>query len=215
MGLKPEFKCKESREYITKLLDYLGEAKEANSGDPLYTDEKVGLEYIERQALDHFTVAFRKDEAGDFGPATVSSFLIAAALLEVLTLNGETNAELTNARKYAKYKILYLIDCKKRNVKPVAGPLTDGDASVIPNIAGLHQDPLPSSSRKSQQDSELAEPTGHESKSNGENKSEELSSDVCEKAMKAAKFAISSLQYKDRDSAINYLKEALNLLSIH
>lgn len=68
MGLKPEFKCKESRDFIAKLLDYVEEAKKANAGDPLYADEKVGLEYVERQALDHFTVAFKKDEAGDFGP---------------------------------------------------------------------------------------------------------------------------------------------------
>ena len=67
MGLKPEFKSKESREYITKLLDYLTAAKTANAGDPLYTDEKTGLEYVERLALDHFTNAFKKDEAGDFG----------------------------------------------------------------------------------------------------------------------------------------------------
>ncbi|VDK41323.1 unnamed protein product [Taenia asiatica] len=215
MGLKPEFKCKESREFITKLLDYLAEAKKANAGNPLYAEEKVGLDYVEQQALDHFTVAFKKDEAGDFGSATVNSFLVAAALLEVLTLNGETNAELTNARKYAKYKVLYIIDCKKRNVKPVAGPLTEGDASVTPNIAGLHNDPLPSTTSKSQPDPAPAEPARSESKSNGEAKSEELSADVCEKAIKAAKFAISCLQYKDRDSAIDYLKEALSLLSKH
>ncbi|EUB60735.1 Vacuolar protein sorting-associated protein VTA1 -like protein [Echinococcus granulosus] len=215
MGLRPEFKCKESRDFITKLLDYLSEAKKANPGDPLYTEEKVGLEYVERQALDHFTVAFKKDEAGDFGSPTLNSFLTAAALLEVLTLNGETNAELTNARKYAKYKVLYLIDCKRRNVKPVAGPLTEGDASVTPNIAGLHQDPLPPTTSKSKQDPAPAEPAEHGSGSHGGDKSGELSVDTCEKATKAAKFAISCLQYKDRDSAINYLKEALSLLSEH
>ncbi|KAL5103412.1 hypothetical protein TcWFU_007365 [Taenia crassiceps] len=210
MGLKPEFKCKESRDFITKLLDYLAEAKKANAGDPLYAEEKVGLGYVEQQALDHFTVAFKKDEAGDFG-----SFLTASALLEVLTLNGETNAELTNARKYAKYKVLHIIDCKKRNVRPVAGPLTEGDASVTPNIVGLHDDPLLPTTSKSRPDPAPAEATGHESKSSGGDEREELSADVCEKAIKAAKFAISSLQYKDRDSAINYLKEALSLLSKH
>lgn len=65
-GLRPEFKSKESREFVAKMLDYLDAAKAANAEDPLYTEESLGLNYVEQQALEHFTLAFKKDEAGDF-----------------------------------------------------------------------------------------------------------------------------------------------------
>lgn len=66
MGLKSDSKVKESRDFIAKLLDYLDEAKKTNATDPMFTEEKVGLQYVENQALDMFATAFKKDESGDF-----------------------------------------------------------------------------------------------------------------------------------------------------
>ncbi|VDD80892.1 unnamed protein product [Mesocestoides corti] len=125
----PEYNCKESRDFITKLLDFLTAAKKTNSEDPLYTEESVGLDYVQNKALDLFTLAFKKDES-----ATVNAFLVAGYLFEVLTLNGETKEEITNARKYAKFKVVHIIDCKKRGKQPTAGPLKEGDASSVPSI---------------------------------------------------------------------------------
>ncbi|VDL60036.1 unnamed protein product [Hymenolepis diminuta] len=216
MGLKGDSKNKDARDFITKLLDYLDAEKKTHTTDSMYTEERVGLQYVESQALDLFTTAFRKDESGDFGNATITGFLNAATLLEVLTLNGETNEELTNARKYAKYKVVYLVDCKKRGVQPVAGPLKEGDASVAPDIAGLREESPPPKEHSPKFSPDLSKQTvkSAESASNYDLKSlDELSTEVCEKTIKAAKFAIGCLQYKDRDGAIKYLQEALNLLT--
>uniref|UniRef100_A0A5K3EUL5 Vta1 domain-containing protein n=1 Tax=Mesocestoides corti TaxID=53468 RepID=A0A5K3EUL5_MESCO len=211
MGLKPEYNCKESRDFITKLLDFLTAAKKTNSEDPLYTEESVGLDYVQNKALDLFTLAFKKDESGDFGAATVNAFLVAGYLFEVLTLNGETKEEITNARKYAKFKVVHIIDCKKRGKQPTAGPLKEGDASSVPKIDGLSDNAsLPESA--SHQPEHLS-PKPAASTTDPAGKNFDLSTETCEKASKAAKFAISSLQYKDRDSAIEYLKQALSLLS--
>lgn len=68
MGLKGDTKNKEARDFITKLLDYLDAEKKAHQTDVMYTEESVGLQYVESQAIDLFSDAFRRDESGDFGP---------------------------------------------------------------------------------------------------------------------------------------------------
>ncbi|KAM7538724.1 hypothetical protein Aperf_G00000055635 [Anoplocephala perfoliata] len=215
MGLKSDSKVKESRDFISKLLDYLDEAKKANATDPMYTEEKVGLQYIESQAVEMFTTAFKRDESGDFSNATLAGFLNAANLLEVLTLNGETNEELTNARKYAKFKVVHIVDCRKRGVQPVAGPLQEGDASEAPNLAGLHDETsLPREpEHKPAPEVHKPEPTG--STPTGGHEAHGLPPEAYDKAAKAAKFAIGCLQYKDKDGAVKYLHEALNHLKTH
>nr|CDS32935.1 protein of unknown function DUF605 [Hymenolepis microstoma] len=218
MGLRDDSKNKDAREFIGKLLDYLDAEKKAHATDSMYTEEQVGLQYVENQALDLFTTAFRRDESGDFSNATISGFLNAATLLEVLTLNGETNDELTNARKYAKYKVVYIMNCKKNGIQPVAGPLKEGDASVAPDIAGLREQPLPpkvDSPKSSPEPSKLpAKHTEHASNSDSKPVGG-LPTESYENATKAAKFAIGCLEYKDKDGAIKFLQDALKHLTTH
>lgn len=67
MGLKSQTRPKDSTDFISGMLDYLAEAKSQNSQNELYTEEAKGLDYVEQVALELFTDAFRRDEAGDFG----------------------------------------------------------------------------------------------------------------------------------------------------
>lgn len=125
------------------------------------------------------------------------------------------------------------MDCKKRGVQPVAGPLKEGDASIAPgkidlfwnvncslllDIAGLREESPPPKEHSPKFSPEPSKRTvkSAESASNDDLKSlDGLSTEVCEKTIKAAKFAIGCLQYKDKDGAIKYLQEALNLLTTH
>lgn len=47
-------------------------------------------------------------------------------LLDVLTVFGELNEELSQSRKYAKWKAAYIHNCLKNGETPVSGPMYAG-----------------------------------------------------------------------------------------
>lgn len=55
----------------------------------------------------------------------VKSFYTAGMLFDVLTTFGELSEELSQHRKYAKWKAAYIHNCLKNGDTPVPGPLQE------------------------------------------------------------------------------------------
>nr|VZH93492.1 unnamed protein product [Spirometra erinaceieuropaei] len=221
-GVKIDAKSKECSAFLGALLDNLDAMKLALKNDERISSELHGQAYIEEYAQKLFAFAFKRDEASDFGPATIKSFMTAGILMDVLSFFGEVPAEIVKARKYAKYKALYIKRCLDNGEVPVAGPASVDDASSVPDLKSLSkptadakptsQPPAPpkeaSSGSPGKADSSQASPSKEPAQSGGK-----LDPKLTALAVKHAKYAISALDYDDRTTAIKNLQEALKYLT--
>uniref|UniRef100_A0A0V0JA61 Vacuolar protein sorting-associated protein VTA1 homolog n=1 Tax=Schistocephalus solidus TaxID=70667 RepID=A0A0V0JA61_SCHSO len=222
-GVKIDAKSKESSKFLSALLDNLDDMKKALKDDERISSELHGQAYIEEYALKLFAFAFKRDEAADFGPATIKSFLTAGILMDVLSFFGEVSEEIVKARKYAKYKAVYIKRCLDSGEVPVAGPASEEDASSLPDLSSLAKltpevKPTPPSNPPSSKEPSSGSP-GKAGSSHAASPQEtakggkELDPKISALAIKHAKYAISALDYDDRTTAIQNLQEALKYLT--
>ncbi|BHF74584.1 Vacuolar protein sorting-associated protein vta1 [Sparganum proliferum] len=126
---------------------------------------------------------------------------------------------IVKARKYAKYKAVYIKRCLDNGETPVAGPASVGDESSVPDLSSLSKptaDAKPtslppkeaSSGSPGKAENSKASPSKEPAQSGGK-----LDPKLTALAVKHAKYAISALDYDDRTTAIKNLQEALKYLT--
>nr|CAH8870432.1 unnamed protein product [Trichobilharzia regenti] len=131
-GLSTNQKSPSIKVFLSSLMDKLEELKRNNSDREEVMNETIGIPYVEQYALRLFKAAYEKDMNGDFGPSTVKLFLTAATLLDVVSGVGEVGDDIEKARKYAKWKAVYISKCLKSGEVPVSGPIPDTNAACTP-----------------------------------------------------------------------------------
>ncbi|VEL26638.1 unnamed protein product, partial [Protopolystoma xenopodis] len=131
-GMELDKKSPESKAFLNALMDNLDVLKEKHKNSEAIISDTVGQAHIEQYALKLLDFAYKKDMSEDFGPSTIKSFYTAGILLDVAGLFGEVGDEIEKARKYAKWKAIYITQCLKNGEQPVSGPLTGEGAAEAP-----------------------------------------------------------------------------------
>ncbi|KAA3669950.1 vacuolar protein sorting-associated protein VTA1, partial [Paragonimus westermani] len=121
----------EAKAHLNKLMTRLEEMKAQNRSVDGIANETIGLAHVESYALRLFKVAYERDCNADFSKSTVQSFLTAGVLLDVATTLGQPTDELEKARKYAKWKAIYITNCQKSGEVPIPGPAAGSDDTDI------------------------------------------------------------------------------------
>lgn len=111
--------------------------KELHDNEAITNDVAAGA-HIENWALKLFLFADKNDRASNFAKNVIMSFYTAGLLYDILTVFGELTEEVTQNRKYAKWKAAYINKCLKNGETPVPGPAgqedDDDTADLKPGI---------------------------------------------------------------------------------
>ncbi|CAH8504457.1 unnamed protein product [Dicrocoelium dendriticum] len=213
----------DSKAYLTKLMSKLEEIKSKNLSVEGIASETIGLAHLESYALKLFQFAYQKDLNSDFSRPTVQSFWTAGVLLDVATTLGCPTEELEKARKYAKWKAIYITGCQKNGETPLPGPTGGDDSLEAPDFA-LNQTPIappkPTPSQPpapSTTPAQLPTPSKPAVASISEDSSAEdsnhMSPELYASVEKSIRYALSALEYQDKETVISYLQKALQMLS--
>ncbi|TKR72480.1 hypothetical protein L596_019917 [Steinernema carpocapsae] len=112
----------QAMQYLTSLLSILEQVKKQLAGNEAITSDVVAQSHLENHALKLFNYADKSDREGIFNKNIVKMFYTSGHLMDVLTLFGELDEQIAQARKYAKWKATYIHNCLKNGETPVAGP---------------------------------------------------------------------------------------------
>lgn len=138
LGLKINSQGVEERKFLIYVMDWLETTKKANADNESITHEVAAQAYLENYALKLFLYADKQDRAGNFGKNVVKAFYTAGMIYDVLQTFGELTEEVTQNRKYAKWKASYIHNCLKNGETPVPGPMkTDEDEELDNELADL------------------------------------------------------------------------------
>ncbi|GAB6030559.1 Vacuolar protein sorting-associated protein vta1 [Chamberlinius hualienensis] len=121
-GMKIDSKSKDCRTLLVAIMDDLEKTKIANKTNEAFTNDVVAQAHIENAALKLFLWADTEDRASRFNKNVVKVFYTAGILFDVLALFGELTEEVTQHRKYAKWKASYIHNCLKNGDVPIPGP---------------------------------------------------------------------------------------------
>ncbi|KAF7246085.1 hypothetical protein EG68_11791 [Paragonimus skrjabini miyazakii] len=231
-GFELDSSSPEAKAHLSKLMTRLEEMKAQNRSVDGIANETIGLAHVESYALRLFQVAYEKDCNADFSKSTVQSFLTAGVLLDVATTLGQPTDELEKARKYAKWKAIYITNCQKSGEVPIPGPAAGSDNTDIssmtmpppsvpsyppaPGQPMAFQPPAPSEPTHSRL------PTTISTQPIQVNKVEDLGKDGATDEISAAtytaveknlKYALSALQHQDKKTVIENLQKAMQALT--
>ncbi|XP_019539100.1 vacuolar protein sorting-associated protein VTA1 homolog [Aedes albopictus] len=142
LGMKINSQGAEERKFLIYVMDWLETTKKANADNDCILHEVAAQAYLENYALRLFLYADKQDRAGNFGKNVVKAFYTAGMLYDVMQTFGELTEEVTQNRKYAKWKASYIHNCLKNGETPVPGPMkTDEDTELDNELAGLGPGP--------------------------------------------------------------------------
>ncbi|XP_053683155.1 vacuolar protein sorting-associated protein VTA1 homolog [Sabethes cyaneus] len=128
LGLKINSQGTEERKFLVSVMDWLEKMKKSHADNESITNEVAAQAYLENYALKLFLYADKQDRAANFGKNVVKAFYTAGMIYDVLQTFGELTEEVTQNRKYAKWKASYIHNCLKNGETPVPGPMkTDED----------------------------------------------------------------------------------------
>lgn len=127
LGLKINSQGLEERKFLIMVMDWLENTKKAHSENESITNEVAAQAYLENYALKLFLYADKQDRASNFGKNVVKAFYTAGMVYDVLQTFGELTEEVTQNRKYAKWKASYIHNCLKNGETPVPGPMKSED----------------------------------------------------------------------------------------
>lgn len=226
-AMKLDRKSKEAKAVLIPLMDWLEKEKKVLSGNEAVTSEIVASAHIENYAMKLFEWADKEDRAARFGKNVVKSFYTAGNLFDVMQVFGELTPEIIHARKYSKWKAAYIHNCLKKGETPVPGPIggdsegneANEDTPGAAEGSGGWTQPQPTGVDQAQDPSLIVTPAAAmvqppPPSEDVETSASGLSMDPqdVKRVQKLCKFASSSLDYDDIDTAINNLSEALDLL---
>ena len=231
-AMKIDRKSKEAKAILIPLMDWLEKEKKVLSGNEAVTSEIVASAHIENYAMKLFEWADKEDRAARFGKNVVKSFYTAGNLFDVMQVFGELTPEILHARKYSKWKAAYIHNCLKKGETPIPGPvggdsvgeeLEEDAPGPTPGAAagGSGGWSQPQSEDQPQEPSLRVAPAAAVVQPQAPPPSEDvgvpssgvsLNPEDIKRVQKLCKFASSSLDYDDVDTAIKNLTEALHLL---
>ncbi|CAL8076124.1 unnamed protein product [Calicophoron daubneyi] len=229
-GFEAHCAAPEAKDYLGKLMSKLEEIKFKNGTVEGIASETAGLAHVEEYALKLLNFAYNRDMAGDFSKVTVKSFFTAGVLLDVATTLGTTNEELDKARKYAKWKAIYITQCQKKGEVPVPGPAGASEEVELPDFLGSQQPLQPTGSypQPSAGASRTQPPAGPKQPGSGADRSpstaydeegtdepplDDFSIEMYTAVEKDVKFALSAIQQQDKATTIKFLRNALAKLT--
>ncbi|ETN63386.1 hypothetical protein AND_004920 [Anopheles darlingi] len=144
-GLKIPQQSPDDRKLLLAIMDWLEKTKTQMADNESITHEVAAQAYLENYALKLFLYADKQDRAANFGKNVVKAFYTAGMIYDVCLIFGELTEEVTQNRKYAKWKASYIHNCLKNGETPVAGPLPmEDDTDELANeLAKLGPAPGP------------------------------------------------------------------------
>ncbi|XP_053675099.1 vacuolar protein sorting-associated protein VTA1 homolog [Anopheles nili] len=149
LGLKVPSQGIDDRKLLVSIMDWLETSKAQMTDNESITNDVAAQAYLENYALKLFLYADKQDRASNFGKNVVKAFYTSGMIYDVCQIFGELTEEVTQNRKYAKWKASYIHNCLKNGETPVAGPLaTDEDKEfdheLIPGVPNQEPQPGPS-----------------------------------------------------------------------
>lgn len=126
-GMKVDRSSSECREFLVAYMDWLEKEKTARKDNEAITNDVVAQAHIENYALKLFLWADGEDRAARFNKNVVKAFYTAGYIFDILSTFGELTEEITNHRKYAKWKAAYIHRCLRNGEHPIPGPLKGDD----------------------------------------------------------------------------------------
>ncbi|KAL9701098.1 hypothetical protein quinque_004539 [Culex quinquefasciatus] len=133
VGLKINSQGMEERKFLIQVMDWLETTKKAHTENESITNEVAAQAYLENYALKLFLYADKQDRASNFGKNVVKAFYTAGMIYDVLQTFGELTEEVTQNRKYAKWKASYIHNCLKNGETPVPGPMQSAEDEELDN----------------------------------------------------------------------------------
>ncbi|KRZ75933.1 Vacuolar protein sorting-associated protein VTA1 -like protein, partial [Trichinella papuae] len=101
----------ECQPFTAFVLSYLKKLEDENEVPERFTSINVAQKYMKRVALNVFQEADKIDRSGKFSITVVKLFIRASNLINVLTVLGDLDDSLIEARKYGRWRGAYLFDC--------------------------------------------------------------------------------------------------------
>ncbi|KAJ3085339.1 hypothetical protein HK102_000088 [Quaeritorhiza haematococci] len=145
LAIDKGLKAKDSQEFLLKLMDALEKDKQNLVGNEAITNDVVGYAHIENFALKIFVGADNEDRSGKATKLTAKKFLAASIFLELLRVFGDTDTEIEEKIKYAKFKAVDIIKAFKEGRTPTPGPPSkvDETAAETPDTTTSGQADVP------------------------------------------------------------------------
>lgn len=218
----------ENRTFLINLLDILENAKSSLSSEAAMQNDAAASSYIIQFAMKLFLAADNEERSGQTSKKTVRLFVLASQFLQLLEDVGGIPLEIEDKIKYAKYKAIEITkkesESETRNDSNVnKNEIEDANSKKIShsNAAKPFSPPPPPpaiitpSSLPSYSGSfvnfEGANPIISSLSSPSSNII--ISSMAWNEAEKHARYAISAIQFEDRETAIKELEKSLTILS--
>ncbi|VDK38460.1 unnamed protein product [Gongylonema pulchrum] len=228
-------KSPEALQYLTSLLSTLENMKKNLVGQEALSQDMVAQAHIENFAMKLFEYADKNDRQSNFTKGVIKAFYTAGHLIDVLTLFGELDENLTATRKYAKWKATYIHNCLKNGETPKPGPAgSGGDPAAAsggtPSSDHYNRPAQPHVPPNVPQEKPFTPPRvcperppaggmAETFETAGGPSAESTSSDTTGltvtdflEAQKYAKYAVSALSYEDAKTAIECMTKALEIL---
>ncbi|XP_063954191.1 vacuolar protein sorting-associated protein VTA1 homolog isoform X3 [Lytechinus pictus] len=124
-SVKVKDRSPEVTQFQFALMDHLEIKKKelvASSQPEVLSSDIVASAHIEEYALKLFGYADTEDRKAVFNKRVVKSFHTASVLFDVMQSFGPLTEEIAQARKYAKWKVVYIHGCLKKGETPIPGP---------------------------------------------------------------------------------------------
>lgn len=110
----------EAANYAVQLMDKLEQTKANNASNDAIIDDVAAKAYIENFALETFSRADNAQRANAVTKQTADTFMAAATFLDLLSIWGQPDAEITAKSKFAKFHALRIAKAYKAGEDPNA-----------------------------------------------------------------------------------------------
>lgn len=124
----------ECKEYTSNLMDKLEQIKAENSNEDAILDDVAARAYCEQFALDIFQKADNAVRSNKASAQTADTFRAAATFLDMLSIWGALEQEITAKSKFAKYHALRIAKALKAGEDPnLSNPVQETPPAASPS----------------------------------------------------------------------------------
>lgn len=110
----------EAANYAVQLMDKLEQTKSSNASNDAIIDDVAAKAYVENFALETFSRADNAQRANAVTKQTADTFMAAATFLDLLSIWGQPDQEITAKSKFAKFHALRIAKAFKAGEDPNA-----------------------------------------------------------------------------------------------